>query len=117
MILKWEVRRHYRTIGRHNGRNRQKYGRDIGSRVNMHIIYYTRGISVGIHPVSLPEACLHIINSSRANIVIVEDDIQLQKILKVKDQAPILKFIIQYTGNPTDPSVLNVSENIILNSF
>ncbi|KAK7604694.1 hypothetical protein V9T40_005880 [Parthenolecanium corni] len=68
------------------------------------------GIAVGIYPTSSPEACLYNMNSNRANIVVVEDDEQLQKILKVKDQVPTLKFIIQYTGNPTDPTVFSWSE-------
>lgn len=37
---------------------------------------------------------------------------QLQKILKIRDQVPELKSIIQYTGKPSDPSVLSVSENL-----
>lgn len=52
------------------------------------------------------------LNSSRANIAVVEDDEQLQKILKIKDQVPTLKCIIQYTGNPTDPTVFNVSYHV-----
>lgn len=67
------------------------------------------GFAVGIYTTNSPEACLHCINTSRANIVVVEDDSQLQKILKIKQQAPSVKAIVQYSGTPTDPSVLNVS--------
>lgn len=62
----------------------------------------------GIYTTNSPEACLHCLNTSEANIVVVENDMQLQKILQIKDQAKDLKAIIQYSGKPSDPSVLSV---------
>ena len=35
---------------------------------------------------------------SRANILVVEDDIQLEKILSIRDKLPHLRHIIQYSG-------------------
>lgn len=43
----------------------------------------------------------------------VEDDLQLQKILQIKDRASTLKAIIQYTGIPKDPSVYSVKYIIL----
>ena len=42
-----------------------------------------RGLGVGIYPTSSPEACQFILENSKANIVVVENDKQLQKILEV----------------------------------
>lgn len=80
----------------------------------IHNSYYTkyfvnRGFAAGIYTTNSPEACLHCLKTSFANIVVVENDMQYQKILKIKDQAPDLKAIIQYSGKPNDPSVLSVS--------
>ncbi len=74
-------------------------------------INYFRGFAVGIYTTNLPDACLHCMKSSNVSIVVVENDMQLQKILQVKDQIPDLKAIIQYSETPTDPSVLTVSLN------
>ena len=46
----------------------------------------------------------------RANIIVVEDDTQLAKILSVKDQLPHLRAIIQYRGQPRVAGVLSWSD-------
>lgn len=68
-----------------------------------------RGISCGIYPSNLAEACLYCLQTSGTYIVIVEDDTQLRKILEVRSRTPDLKIIIQYSGIPADPSILSVS--------
>ncbi|XKL69250.1 hypothetical protein PGB90_007019 [Kerria lacca] len=65
------------------------------------------GQAVGIYPTNSPQSCLHCLQKSSANIIVVENDEQLQKILLIKNQTPCLKIIIQYSGTPTDPSVLS----------
>lgn len=55
------------------------------------------------------EACHHCLESSKANICVVEDDKQLQKILEVKSKLPHLKAVIQYVGKPKESGVLSVS--------
>ena len=35
------------------------------------------------------------------NIIVVEDDKQLQKILQIRDKLPKLKAIVQYIGKPS----------------
>lgn len=78
-------------------------------------LIYFRGIASGIYASNSPEACLHCLRISDASIVIVENDDQLQKILKVQNQAPKLEIIVQINGTPKHDSVLSV--NIILKLF
>ncbi|KJE88677.1 long-chain-fatty-acid-CoA ligase [Capsaspora owczarzaki ATCC 30864] len=56
------------------------------------------GFAAGIYTTNSPEACHYVAEHSRANIIVVEDDRQLQKILAVRDRLPNLKAIVQYTG-------------------
>lgn len=65
------------------------------------------GFAAGMYTTNGEEACHHCLESSRANICVVEDEKQLQKILAIKSKLPHLKAIIQYTGVPQDPSVLS----------
>lgn len=67
------------------------------------------GISAGIYITNSSEACFHVANTSRANIIVVEDDIQLQKILEIRSRLPHLKAIIQYSGVPEHDDVLSVN--------
>jgi long-chain-fatty-acid--CoA ligase ACSBG len=71
---------------------------------------YAGGLACGLYTSSSPEACQYIINDSKSVIVVVEDDRQLQKILKVKNDLPYLKAIIQYKGKVTEnyPDVYEV---------
>nr|XP_034973813.1 long-chain-fatty-acid--CoA ligase ACSBG2 isoform X1 [Zootoca vivipara] len=54
------------------------------------------GFAVGIYTTNSPEACQYVAENCGANIIVVENDRQLQKILEVKKQLPLLKAIIQY---------------------
>ncbi|XP_067872506.1 long-chain-fatty-acid--CoA ligase ACSBG2 isoform X1 [Heterodontus francisci] len=54
------------------------------------------GLAVGIYSTNSPEACQYVANDSEANILVVENNKQLQKILQVQDQLPHLKAIVQY---------------------
>ena len=58
------------------------------------------GLSVGIYTTNSPDACRYVADNSRANIIVVEDNKQLEKILGVTKDLPHLKAIIQYTGTP-----------------
>lgn len=62
-----------------------------------------------MYTTNLADACLHCLETSKANIAVVEDDKQLEKILSVKSRLPYLKAIIQYEGKPTVEGVLSVS--------
>ena len=70
------------------------------------IVY--RGFSTGLYTTNSAEACHYILENARCQIVVVENDIQLQKILQIKDRLPKL-HIIQYKGvPPEDPDILSV---------
>lgn len=55
----------------------------------------TRGIIAGIYTTSSVEACFFYLQSSRAQIVVVDNDEQLEKVLAVKDKLPDLEIVIQ----------------------
>ncbi|XP_068446102.1 long-chain-fatty-acid--CoA ligase ACSBG2 [Clinocottus analis] len=54
------------------------------------------GFAVGIYTTNSPEACQYVADNSKANIIVVENHKQLQKILQIEDKLPHLKAIIQY---------------------
>ncbi|XP_056133758.1 long-chain-fatty-acid--CoA ligase ACSBG2 [Lampris incognitus] len=54
------------------------------------------GFAVGIYTTNSPEACQYVAENCKANIIVVENHKQLQKILQVQDKLPHLKAIIQY---------------------
>nr|CAD7446791.1 unnamed protein product [Timema bartmani] len=60
------------------------------------------GFAAGIYTTNSPEACHYCAENSRANIIVVEDQKQLDKILQIRERLPELKAIIQYTGTPPD---------------
>lgn len=56
---------------------------------------YAGGIAAGIYTTSSSDSVHHVLKLSRANLVVVEDEQQLQKVLQVRDQLPQLKAIVQ----------------------
>uniref|UniRef100_A0AAY5L0K0 Long-chain-fatty-acid--CoA ligase ACSBG2 n=1 Tax=Esox lucius TaxID=8010 RepID=A0AAY5L0K0_ESOLU len=54
------------------------------------------GFAVGIYTTNSPEACQYVAENCKANIIVVENQKQLQKILQIQDKLPHLKAIIQY---------------------
>ncbi|KAF4796407.1 Long-chain-fatty-acid--CoA ligase ACSBG2 [Turdus rufiventris] len=54
------------------------------------------GFAVGIYTTNSPEACHYVAENCSANIIVVENHKQLQKILEVEDRLPHLKGIVQY---------------------
>ncbi|XP_074650379.1 long-chain-fatty-acid--CoA ligase ACSBG2-like isoform X2 [Tubulanus polymorphus] len=59
---------------------------------------FAGGLAVGIYTTNSPEACHYVADNCAANIIVVENNVQLQKILQVKDKLPHLKAIVQYKG-------------------
>ncbi|KAJ8274624.1 hypothetical protein COCON_G00092490 [Conger conger] len=57
---------------------------------------FAGGFGVGIYTTNSPEACHYVADNCKANILVVENHKQLQKILEVQDQLPHLKAIVQY---------------------
>ncbi|MER2090889.1 MAG: AMP-binding protein [Sporosarcina sp.] len=54
------------------------------------------GISVGIYQESLPEQIIYYLNDCQARIVIVEDQEQVNKLLEIEEQIPLVEHIIFY---------------------
>ena len=57
---------------------------------------FANSMATGIYSTNSPEMCKYMANHSNANIIVVEDDSQLQKILKVKSELPgkiLCKFV------------------------
>ncbi|XP_055017916.1 long-chain-fatty-acid--CoA ligase ACSBG2-like, partial [Boleophthalmus pectinirostris] len=59
---------------------------------------FAGGLAAGIYTTNSPEACQYVAANCEANVLVVEDKKQLDKILQVKDQLPHLKAIVQYKG-------------------
>jgi long-chain-fatty-acid--CoA ligase ACSBG len=70
---------------------------------------FDSGFAAGIYTTNSAEACLHCALNGQADIIVVEDRKQLEKILSIKDQIPTLKAIVQYTGKPHVEGVITVS--------
>lgn len=66
---------------------------------------------MGVYTTNNPEACEYVLKDCEANIVIVENDVQLQKILKIRKNLPHLKAIVQYKGKLSQqlPNLYTVS--------
>ncbi|KAL5460257.1 hypothetical protein EMCRGX_G033688 [Ephydatia muelleri] len=69
---------------------------------------FAGGIAAGIYTTNSPEACQFVAHDCKANVLVVEDGQQLQKILQIRDQLPHLKAIVQYKGKLSQqyPNVL-----------
>merc|ERR1719187_264692 len=68
------------------------------------------GFANGIYTTNSPSACQYVAHDSRSNILVVEDQTQLDKILQIKDKLPHLRAIIQFKGKPSVPGVLGWQE-------
>ncbi|XP_013191216.2 long-chain-fatty-acid--CoA ligase ACSBG2 isoform X2 [Amyelois transitella] len=62
------------------------------------------GFAAGIYTTNSAEACFHCLQSSRANICVVQDKKQLDKILAVRSRLPHLKVLVQWEA-PVDTSI------------
>ncbi len=68
-------------------------------------------VTVGIYPTNLPPDCAYIINHCDAEVIFVENQDQLNKILQVRQDAPRLRQIIIFDGaSAADGSVLSFAE-------
>ncbi|XP_009985007.1 PREDICTED: long-chain-fatty-acid--CoA ligase ACSBG2 [Tauraco erythrolophus] len=54
------------------------------------------GFAVGIYTTNSPEACHYVAENSSANVLVVENHKQLQKILEIQHKLPHLKAVVQY---------------------
>ncbi|XP_007895402.1 long-chain-fatty-acid--CoA ligase ACSBG2-like [Callorhinchus milii] len=65
------------------------------------------GLSVGIYMTSSPQTYQHLALNTKANILVVENRKLAEKVLKVKNELPHLKAIVQLKGRKkaTDPKI------------
>jgi long-chain acyl-CoA synthetase len=57
---------------------------------------------VPIYQTNSPEECQYVLENSDAKVVIVEDEEQLEKVRKVRDQLPLLEHVVRMTGSSDD---------------
>jgi len=68
-------------------------------------------VTVGIYPTNLPPDCAYIINHCDAEVIFVENQDQLNKILQVRQDVPRLRQIIIFDGDGSaDGGVLSFAE-------
>ncbi|KAM8972202.1 long-chain-fatty-acid--CoA ligase ACSBG1 [Pelodytes ibericus] len=60
---------------------------------------FAGGIATGIYATNSPEACHYVARDCKANIIVVENQKQLEKILQVWETLPHLKAVVQYKGS------------------
>ena len=69
------------------------------------------GFATGIYQTNTKEACHYIADDSRANIIVVDDEEQLNKVLAIKDDLKHLKAIVRYGEEAsTIPGVISWQE-------
>lgn len=54
----------------------------------------SNNVAFGIYMTNSPAECLHILNDSKAPIIFLEDQIQYDKIIKIKEQLKYLKYVV-----------------------
>ena len=59
-------------------------------------------VVVPIYQTNSPEECQYVLENSDAKVVVVEDDEQLEKVRKVRDQLPMLEHVVRMTGSSED---------------
>src|SRR5262245_10667981 len=57
---------------------------------------------VPIYQTNSPEECKYVLENSDAKIVVVEDEEQMEKIRRVRDELPLLEQVIRMTGSSED---------------
>jgi long-chain acyl-CoA synthetase len=57
---------------------------------------------VPIYQTNSPEECQYVLENSDSKVVIAEDDEQIEKIRKVRDQLPKLESVVRMTGSSED---------------
>ena len=60
----------------------------------------------GMYQTNTAEACRYIARDSRANIIVVGDTVQLEKILSIRSELPDLRAVVLFEGETNHPGVL-----------
>ena len=56
----------------------------VCTHAHAHVFSFPRGLCVGIYATNSADACQYVITNAKVNVLLVENDLQLQKILSVK---------------------------------
>ena len=77
-----------------------------------HAIMTVGAVTVGIYQSNLPKDCQYIIDHCDAVFIFVENELQLKKVLEVRDQIPKVKKVITFdeTGYSNDDWVITFDE-------
>ena len=59
-------------------------------------------VSVGIYQTLLAEDCQYIINHSDAVLVFAQDEVQLEKLQRIRDKIPNIRKVVLFSGNCPD---------------
>ena len=70
--------------------------------------------TVGIYQSNLAEDCKYIINHSDSVVIFAEDQVQLDKILKIKDEIPNIRKVILFNGATKDDWIISHDDFIAL---
>jgi long-chain-fatty-acid--CoA ligase ACSBG len=65
-------------------------------------------LAAGIYTTNSPEACHYCAVKCNADIIVVEDKKQLEKILIIRDKLPALKAVVLCDGKPEAEGVISV---------
>ncbi|KAK7077908.1 catalytic activity protein [Halocaridina rubra] len=68
---------------------------------------YAGGLSAGVYPTSTPDACKHVADNCKAQILVLEDKACINKFLAVRECLPHLKAIVQWSGMPCAEGILS----------
>jgi len=68
---------------------------------------FAGGITTGVYTSNTPDAVFYQLKHSKANIAVVEDDCQLQKVLAYREELPELQAIVEYGDMPGQDGVLS----------
>ena len=68
------------------------------------LFLFFSGLAAGVYTTNSAEAVFHVLESSNANIVVVDDTKQMDKIKQIKHRLPNLKAAVQLYG-PYEPYV------------
>lgn len=68
---------------------------------------FAGGLATGVYTTNTPQAVFFQLKHSKANIAVVEDEAQLQKILPFRDQLPDLRAIVMWGEEPWQEGVIS----------
>jgi long-chain acyl-CoA synthetase len=65
------------------------------------------GVTVPIYQSNTPQECQYILDNSEAELIFVENELQLKKVMQIREQIPrIRKVILMFGSPPNDPWVI-----------